>query len=105
MFLVRLLTRLFNKGQTMAEQQDATSSTATSLEHRREYSSKGGKEAHAQGVAHEFNSEEAREAGKLTWQKHPRTSAYMSAISKLGVQARREKAQQKRRVSHELKTD
>jgi general stress protein YciG len=31
---------------------------------QREIASKGGRAAHAQGVAHEFNSEEAREAGR-----------------------------------------
>jgi general stress protein YciG len=31
---------------------------------QREIASKGGKAAHEQGTAHEFNSKEAREAGK-----------------------------------------
>lgn len=31
---------------------------------QREIASKGGKAAHAQGTAHEFSSEEAREAGR-----------------------------------------
>ena len=33
-------------------------------EKKREIASKGGKAAHASGNAHEFNSEEAREAGR-----------------------------------------
>jgi uncharacterized protein len=32
---------------------------------QREIASKGGKAAHAQGTAHEFTVEEAREAGRL----------------------------------------
>jgi uncharacterized protein len=37
---------------------------AMSPEMRRELSSRGGKAAHAAGTAHEFTSDEAREAGK-----------------------------------------
>lgn len=33
-------------------------------EKQREIASKGGRAAHQQGVAHEFNSQEAREAGR-----------------------------------------
>jgi len=33
-------------------------------EKQREIASKGGKAAHAKGTAHEFSSEEAREAGR-----------------------------------------
>ena len=32
---------------------------------RREIASEGGRTAHANGTAHEFDSEEAREAGKI----------------------------------------
>lgn len=35
-----------------------------SPEKQKEIASKGGKAAHAQGTAHEFTSEEAREAGR-----------------------------------------
>jgi general stress protein YciG len=37
---------------------------ALTPERRREISSKGGKAAHQKGTAHEFASEEAREAGR-----------------------------------------
>jgi uncharacterized protein len=37
---------------------------ALSPERHREISSKGGKAAHEQGTAHEFNAEEARAAGR-----------------------------------------
>jgi uncharacterized protein len=33
---------------------------------RREIASKGGKAAHSQGVAHEWTTEEAREAGRIS---------------------------------------
>lgn len=38
-------------------------------EKQREIASKGGKEAHRQGTAHEFDSEEARESGKKGGQR------------------------------------
>lgn len=37
---------------------------AMSLERRREIASMGGRAAHAKGTAHEFTSEEARQAGR-----------------------------------------
>ena len=36
-------------------------------EKQRQIASKGGREAHRQGTAHEFSSEEARAAGRLSW--------------------------------------
>lgn len=36
---------------------------------QREIASKGGKAAHEKGTAHEFSSEEAREAGRIGGQK------------------------------------
>lgn len=67
---------------------------ATDPEAQREIARKGGKKAHELGTGHEFSSEEARAAGKLTWEKHPKSSAYMSRIGKLGVEARRKKTKE-----------
>lgn len=39
---------------------------------QREIASKGGKAAHEKGTAHEFNSEEAREAGRKGGQSRAR---------------------------------
>ncbi len=52
----------------------------------REIASKGGKAAHAAGTAHQFTSDEAREAGRkggtAVVAKHG--SDYMAAIGKIG---------------------
>ena len=40
---------------------------AMDQEKQREIARKGGKAAHEQGVAHEWSSQEAREAGKKRW--------------------------------------
>lgn len=57
---------------------------------QREIASKGGKAAHEQGVAHEFSSEEAREAGKKGGQIVSRDRGHMSAIGKKGAESRNE---------------
>lgn len=43
-------------------------------EKQREIASKGGKAAHQKGTAHEFNSEEAREAGRKGGQARARNN-------------------------------
>jgi general stress protein YciG len=55
---------------------------------QREIARKGGKAAHAQGTAHEFTSEEAREAGRRGGFTTSRDKAHMSKIGKLGGAAR-----------------
>jgi general stress protein YciG len=55
-------------------------------EKQREIASKGGKAAHAKGTAHEFNSEEAREAGKKGGLKVSKDRNHMSVIGKKGGQ-------------------
>jgi len=56
---------------------------------QREIASKGGKAAHAQGVAHEFNSEEAREAGRKGGEAVSRDRQHMSEIGRKGGEASR----------------
>jgi uncharacterized protein len=53
-----------------------------------EIASKGGKAAHAQGTAHEFDSEEAREAGRKGGLAVSRDSAHMAAIGRMGGQTK-----------------
>jgi len=55
---------------------------------QREIASKGGKAAHAQGRAHEFTSDEARNAGRKGGVAVSRDRAHMSAIGRAGGQAR-----------------
>lgn len=54
-----------NKGN---KQSDTSNRGFASMDpqRQREIASEGGRAAHASGNAHEFNSEEAREAGKLS---------------------------------------
>jgi general stress protein YciG len=51
---------------------------------RRSIASKGGKAVHAQGKAHEFTSDEAREAGKKGGEAVSRDRQHMARIGRLG---------------------
>jgi uncharacterized protein len=56
---------------------------------QRVVASKGGKAAHAQRRAHEFTSEEGREAGKKGGQLISKDRAYMAEIGRRGGRAKR----------------
>lgn len=58
-------------------------------EKRREIARKGGKAAHERGVAHEFSSEEARQAGRRGGQAVSRNRDYMAEIGRKGGEARK----------------
>ena len=55
---------------------------------QKEIASKGGKAAHAKGTAHEFNSDEARVAGRKGGEAVSRDRAHMSAIGREGGHSR-----------------
>lgn len=55
---------------------------------QREIASKGGKAAHASGNAHEFDSEEAREAGRKGGEAVSKDREHMSEIGQKGGQSR-----------------
>jgi len=55
---------------------------------QREIASAGGKKAHAKGTAHEFTSEEAKEAGKKGGQVISVNREHMAAIGRKGGRAR-----------------
>jgi uncharacterized protein len=55
---------------------------------QREIARKGGKAAHAQGRAHEFNPDEARTAGRKGGEVVSRDRTHMAAIGRAGGQAR-----------------
>lgn len=57
-------------------------------EKQREIARKGGKIAHLRGNAHEFTSEEAREAGRKGGQAVSRDRKHMAKIGRLGGEAR-----------------
>lgn len=53
-------------------------------EKQKEIASKGGKVAHEKGTAHEFTSEEAREAGRKGGEKVSQNREHMSKIGRKG---------------------
>ena len=55
---------------------------------QKEIASKGGRAAHAKGTAHQFTSEEAREAGRKGGQAVSRNREHMAAIGREGGQSR-----------------
>jgi general stress protein YciG len=55
---------------------------------QKEIASKGGKAAHAKGTAHEFDSGEAREAGRKGGVAVSRNRDHMAAIGRRGGEAR-----------------
>jgi general stress protein YciG len=57
-------------------------------EKQREIASKGGRAAHAKGTAHEFDSGEAREAGRKGGMAVSRNRDHMAAIGRRGGEAR-----------------
>ena len=59
---------------------------------QREIASKGGKAAHAKGTAHEFDSSEAREAGRKGGVAVSRNRDHMAAIGRRGGEARGSRA-------------
>ena len=55
---------------------------------QREIASKGGRAAHAKGTAHEFDSNEARAAGRKGGETVSRNREHMAAIGRKGGEAR-----------------
>jgi general stress protein YciG len=51
---------------------------------QREIASRGGKSAHAKGVAHRYTSEEAQKAGKIGGSLLARSREHMAAIGATG---------------------
>ncbi len=60
-----------------------------SPEQQRAIASKGGKVAHQKGVAHQFNSEEARAAGRKGGMTVSRDTQHMARIGQKGGQSRK----------------
>jgi len=54
---------------------------------QKEIASEGGKAAHEQGTAHEFDSEEAREAGRKGGEAVSRNREHMAEIGRKGGQS------------------
>ena len=56
-------------------------------EKQREIASKGGRAAHEKGTAHEFTSEEAREAGRKGGEEVSKDREHMAEIGRRGGEA------------------
>jgi uncharacterized protein len=77
---------------TPKETSSAPSRTGFALmdpERQREIARLGGKAVHARGVAHEFNSEEARSAGRKGGLAVGKNKAHMQEIGRKGGLARK----------------
>ena len=57
-------------------------------EKQRQIASEGGRAAHAKGTAHEFDSQEAREAGRKGGEKVSQDREHMAEIGRKGGEAR-----------------
>ena len=73
---------------TSARQRSARGFASMDRSKQREIASKGGKAAHAKGTAHEFDSGEAREAGRKGGMAVSRNRDHMAAIGRRGGEAR-----------------
>lgn len=65
---------------------------------QREIASKGGRAAHEKGTAHEWSSDEAREAGRKGGVTVSRDRAHMAAIGREGGESRSAAARQARQT-------
>ncbi len=87
-----------DRTSTGSDNQNATQGSARTRSNRgfasmdrekqREIASKGGRAAHAKGTAHEFDSGEAREAGRKGGMAVSRNREHMAAIGRRGGEAR-----------------
>lgn len=72
---------------------------------QKEIASKGGRAAHQQGTAHEFTSEEAREAGRKGGLAVSRDRAHMSQIGREGGTARAHRRATQMRIAPDATTE
>jgi uncharacterized protein len=63
---------------------------------QREIASRGGKAAHEAGVAHEFDGDEAREAGRKGGRAVSKNRAWMAEIGRRGGLARNKRKSNKK---------
>jgi general stress protein YciG len=70
--------------QSMTDRDERRGFASMDERRRREIASEGGKASHQRGRAHEFNSEEARTAGRKGGVEVSRDREHMSAIGRKG---------------------
>ena len=73
----------------MSEKRDERGFAGMDDEKQREIASKGGRAAHEQGAAHEFTSDEAREAGRKGGEEVSKDREHMSEIGQKGGESNR----------------
>ncbi|MBI5670107.1 MAG: general stress protein [Chloroflexi bacterium] len=71
----------------MADKKARRGFASMDQEKQREIASKGGRAAHEKGTAHEFTSDEAREAGRKGGESVSRDREHMAEIGRKGGQS------------------
>jgi uncharacterized protein len=79
-------------GSTSAPRKSARGFASMDQGKQKEIASKGGRAAHAKGTAHEFDSSEARAAGRKGGMAVSRNREHMAAIGRRGGEARGQRA-------------
>src|SRR5215813_952078 len=87
-------------GGTAARTRSNRGFASMDREKQKEIASKGGKAAHAKGTAHEFDSSEAREAGRKGGVAVSRNREHMAAIGRRGGEARGQSRNRANATSH-----
>lgn len=83
-----------NSGSTTGSRKSARGFASMDSKKQREIASKGGRAAHAKGTAHEFDSSEARAAGRKGGMAVSRNREHMAAIGRRGGEARGQRARE-----------
>lgn len=76
-----------SSGEENTNRKDKRGFASMDAQLQRQIASKGGRAAHQQGVAHEFNSSEAREAGRKGGVAVSKNRQHMAEIGKKGGEA------------------
>ena len=79
-------------GGSIAPRKSARGFASMDQSKQKEIASKGGRAAHAKGTAHEFDSSEARAAGRKGGMAVSRNREHMAAIGRRGGEARGQRA-------------
>jgi uncharacterized protein len=83
-----------SNGGNVASRKSARGFASMDQSKQREIASKGGRAAHAKGTAHEFDSGEARAAGRKGGMAVSRNREHMAAIGRRGGEARGQRARE-----------
>jgi general stress protein YciG len=83
-----------NGGGSSNGRRSARGFASMDAQKQKEIASKGGRAAHAKGTAHEFDSNEARAAGRKGGMAVSRNREHMAAIGRRGGEARGQRARQ-----------